>query len=333
MSATVKTDDGMNDTPALTGRAPAAPLRLGVSSCLLGEPVRYDGADKRDDWIAGRLAARCECLSLCPEVGAGLGVPRPPVHLCGTPARPRALGVDDPALDVTERLQRYATATVDRLPDLHGYIFKSRSPSCGLRGVPVRGPRGALRPGRGLFAAALVAAAPGLPVAEEGDLAQPVLRDAFLEQAFARRRWQQALAGGAGRAAVERFHAAHRLLLLSHGAGALRTLDAVLAGTGGGAALAQAYESAFTRVLRQRATPRRQRVVLKRLLGMLEGGIDARLRRELETAWQDYADGRCGRRRLLALLQQAGRRSGAADLAADVYLWPDADEAALRDFL
>ncbi len=333
MGATAKVNERMKEHPEPAGRAPDPPLRLGVSSCLLGEPVRYDGAHKRDAWIATRLARHAELVALCPEAGAGLGVPRPPVHLCGDPARPRALGVADPALDVTARLQRYASETAARLPDLQGFIFKRGSPSCGLRGVPVRGPRGGVRPGRGLFAAGLLAADPGLPVAEEGELAQPAGRDRFLEQVFVRRRWQQALAAGGGRAAVARFHAAHRLLLLSHGADALRRMDGLLAGGARGSALAPAYQAALEQALRHQATVRRHLVVLKRLRRALDDGLDARRRRELDAALQAYAEGRPGRRRPLALLQAASRRTGAPALADQVYLWPEADEVALRPFL
>jgi uncharacterized protein YbbK (DUF523 family) len=106
-------------------------IRIGVSGCLVGERVRYDGEDKRDAFIADTLGAAFELVPVCPEVAIGMGVPRPPIRLVGDPLHPRALGVDDPALDVTAPLTAYGRRMAVELDDIGAYIFKSRSPSCG----------------------------------------------------------------------------------------------------------------------------------------------------------------------------------------------------------
>lgn len=159
-------------------------IAVGVSSCLAGERVRYDGRDKRDDWICDELAWAFELVPVCPEAAIGLGVPRPPIRLVKTAAGTRARGVDDCARDVTAALAEYARLTAMRLRGrISGYVFKRGSPSCGLRGVAlVTEEGGAAGETAGIFAAALASRLPGLPMAEEGDLATPAQRQNFIER-------------------------------------------------------------------------------------------------------------------------------------------------------
>jgi uncharacterized protein YbbK (DUF523 family) len=164
-------------------------LRLGVSACLLGERVRWDGGHKRDAFLTDVLGAHVDWVAVCPEVELGLGVPRPTLRLEGRAAAPR-LVQEASGEDFTTRMRAYANARVRELErlELDGYVLKRASPSCGLHGVPVHRSRGAPRAGRGLFAAALVAALPGLPMEEEGRLAEPRVRARFLERVLARAR-------------------------------------------------------------------------------------------------------------------------------------------------
>ena len=162
--------------------------RVGISACLLGECVRYDGGHKRDAVLAETLGPLVQWVPACPEVEVGLGIPRAPIILVGDAKAPR-LVVEATGEDLTERMQDYARARLAGLATLglHGYVLKEASPSCGLRGVPVYG--GDAAPnihGTGLFAAALVARFPGLPVEEEGRLGDPATRARFLERVFAR---------------------------------------------------------------------------------------------------------------------------------------------------
>ncbi|RMD78703.1 MAG: DUF523 domain-containing protein [Gammaproteobacteria bacterium] len=171
---------------------PAACLCLGVSACLLGRRVRYDGGHKAAPALLAWLAAagpRVQVLPLCPEAEAGLGVPRPPVELEAGPGGLRAVGVEDPSLDVTAALEAQARAALPTLSRMHGLLLKARSPSCGLA-VPVRGspPSPAAFRSPGLFAGAVARALPGLPLAEESVLEDPAAWRAFLEAALARRR-------------------------------------------------------------------------------------------------------------------------------------------------
>jgi uncharacterized protein YbbK (DUF523 family) len=176
--------------------------RLGVSACLLGEPVRYNAGHKRDDWIVDVLGPRVEWVAVCPEVEAGFGTPRETMQLVRNDAGQLALMTTETARDMTGTMQHFAARRVDELAtaNLDGYVFKADSPSCGIEGVPVVAEGTAAR---GLFAAALMVRLPHLPVADERQLADPEARRAFVERVFARYRARQA-AGGRRRATLDR---------------------------------------------------------------------------------------------------------------------------------
>ena len=166
----------------------APPLRLGVSACLLGREVRWDGTHRRHAFVAEELGARFELVPVCPEVDLGMGVPREPIRLVGTASAPRLLG-ERSGEDHTAAMEAFAArraAEIDAL-GVCGFVAKSGSPSCGLRGVPVHPAHGGdpRRDGAGIFARALVRRMPLLAVEEEAGLAVPALRDAFVERALA----------------------------------------------------------------------------------------------------------------------------------------------------
>lgn len=157
-------------------------LKIGVSACLLGAPVRYDGGHKRSHTLLHYLVGRYELLPICPEVEVGLGVPRPPVQLVVRGGEIRALGVEDEQLDVTQPLTEYGRQLAHGQIGLCGFILKSRSPSCGLGTTPIRGEGGEIHSGNGLFTQQLIQALPLLPVIDEEALEQPQLRQQFLQQ-------------------------------------------------------------------------------------------------------------------------------------------------------
>ena len=166
-------------------------LRIGVSSCLLGQKVRYNGGHKRDNWIARTLARHFELVPICPEVAIGLGVPRAPIQLVRQGHKVRAVGVASASLDVTDALAGYGRRMARSLPDLCGYIFKSRSPSCGIAGVALQDEHGiAVGSHAGIYAAAFTRRQKQLPVVDEEELDDPAHRRRFLVRvrACARRR-------------------------------------------------------------------------------------------------------------------------------------------------
>lgn len=170
-------------------------IRIGISSCLLGEPVRFDGGHKRDAFLTDVLGQRADWVSVCPEVEVGMGTPREPVRLVRENGRTRMLTVNT-SIDHTDAMNAWARRRLEALAreDLDGYVLKQDSPSCGMDGVKIYGPTGPTRDGRGLFAEALLARFPLLPVEEEGRLADPGLRQKFLERADAYRRLKAARA-------------------------------------------------------------------------------------------------------------------------------------------
>lgn len=159
-----------------------AKAKLGVSSCLLGNEVRYDGSHKYCQYIADTLAEKFELIAFCPEVAIGLGVPRRPIQLVAVGDSIRLRGVEDPELDVTSDIQAYAQSLLPQLDKLSGYIFKSRSPSCGVADVPVYLVDGsaAPEPASGLFAQAIQDLLPDLPLSNEETLLDAKARSDFI---------------------------------------------------------------------------------------------------------------------------------------------------------
>lgn len=164
---------------------------VAISSCLLGERVRYDGGHKHDAYISSVLSQQFDWKPVCPEVGAGMGAPRPPIQLVGDADHPRAVRVDNPAVDVTDALSDYARAIARELSGVSGYIFKSRSPSCGLEDVKLFDARGN-ETGcvSGIYARLVRERFPALPVIDERQLQNPDAQRQFLDAVF--RNWHGA---------------------------------------------------------------------------------------------------------------------------------------------
>jgi uncharacterized protein YbbK (DUF523 family) len=165
-------------------------IPVGISSCLIGEHVRYDGGHKYDSLIDSQLASLFEFRPCCPEVAIGLGVPRNPIQLVRTDHGIRVRAVHDPDIDVTRKLEEYGTATARQLADLCGYIFKAGSPSCGMEGVMIWTEQGnqAGSDGTGAFAAAFLKTHPDFPVTDETRLRDPAQREQFIHDVFTRYR-------------------------------------------------------------------------------------------------------------------------------------------------
>lgn len=319
----------------MTAAAPARQrIRIGISSCLLGMRVRYDGNHKHDAYITETLGRHFELVPVCPEMAIGLGVPRPPIRLVGPAHAPRAVGVDDPQLDVTHRLAQYGARMGRELSDISGYILKSKSPSCGMERVklyPEKGGPG-VKQGRGIYAAALMATQPLLPTEEEGRLGDPVLRENFIEAVFAYRRWQDLAASGVSAARLVEFHTRHKLMLMAHSAERYRSLGRLVAGASKreARAVAQKYIHAVMDTLRQVPTRARHANVLLHLMGYLKTAIDSTDKRELLALIHAYRIGRVPRIVPLTLLNHHFRRHPHPYVAGQYYLESPPDELMLR---
>ncbi|HLK12735.1 MAG TPA: DUF523 and DUF1722 domain-containing protein [Candidatus Binatia bacterium] len=301
-------------------------LQVGVSACLLGQRVRWDGTHRRDRFVTDVLGRWVEWIPVCPEVEVGLGVPRTPVRLQGHPAAPRLVAHETGA-DHTEAMRRFARARVGALArrGLAGWVLKRGSPSCGMARVRVYGPGGApTRDGTGLFARALAERLPLLPLEEESGLGNPARRESFVVRLLAHARWLDLVAGRPTGAALGRFHAAHELLLLAHDPAAWTRLGRIAARAGRRPrrAALEAYGAAFMGVLRTPATRRGHARALARVLRRLADKLTPAEHRRLAALITAYRRGRVPLDAPLAVARRHARRLGVARLAGQVYLDP-----------
>lgn len=158
-------------------------IKIAVSSCLLGEAVRYDGTDKHISYLTEQLATEYNLISLCPEMAVGMGVPRPPIHLVESHNEIQVLGVEDASCNMTKALVKYAKDVVNDNTDICGYIFKKNSPSCGTKNVKVFNVHREYElKGKGMYAAAIMSALPLLPVLDEDECLDKKMMDEFLKK-------------------------------------------------------------------------------------------------------------------------------------------------------
>jgi len=316
--------------------SPRARVRIGVSACLLGKKVRYDGQHKRDAFLTETLDPFVEWVPVCPELELGLGVPREPVRLVGRPEAPR-LVAERSGADHTEAMRAFAEARVAALgkEGLAGFITKKDSPSCGMERVRVHPARGGppRREGVGAFLRVLRERLPLLPVEEEGRLHDPALRESFVERVYAHARFQAAVAEGMTRGKLVAFHTAHKLLLLAHSPAAYRRLGALVGGLGRGslAEAVAAYGAGLMDALRVPATRGRHANVLHHALGYFREFLPADDRQELQAIVGDYARGLLPLVVPLTLLRHHLRRHQVEYLAGQVYLDPDPRELCLKN--
>lgn len=316
--------------------------RLGVSRCLLGDKVRYDGGHKADPFILQSLGAHVEWVPVCPEVEVGMGTPRESVHLLsdpdGVPAaeeRVRLVGVRS-AADWTHRMAEWAHRRTRALEKerLAGFVFKKDSPSCGLERVRVHHPRKAVtRTGRGLFAHAFTDAQPDLPVEEEGRLHDPRLRENFIERVFAFTRVRALFEGRWTHGALVAFHTAHKLQLLAHSRVRYTELGRLVAD---GArmdrqTLATQYRRTFMAGLSVMATPGKHADVMLHMLGHLKARVTDADRAELLRLVEDYRRGILPLVVPLTVFQHHVRVHEVAYLRGQTYLEPHPRELALRN--
>jgi uncharacterized protein YbgA (DUF1722 family)/uncharacterized protein YbbK (DUF523 family) len=312
---------------------------VGISACLLGHQVRYDGGHKRDAFVGGPLAQIFDYLPVCPEVEIGLGIPRPPIRLIGGGPLPRAVGVDDPDLDVTGRLETLAAERVRGLAGgLDGYILKKGSPSCGMERVkvyPAQGRGPAMRQGQGVFARVLMQALPSLPVEEEGRLKDPVLREGFVNRVLVHRRWRVLREQGVSAAALIDFHTDHKYLVMAHSQAAYQRLGRMLADLSGGASgsLAECYLAELMQALRRRVDRKRHCNVLLHIMGYLKRHIDPGDKAELVASIDAYRRAEVPLIVPITLLRHYFRRHPDPYMARQVYLAPHPEGLGLRNTL
>lgn len=314
---------------------PAPRIRVGISSCLLGEEVRFDGGHKHDAFLTGTLGRFFEWVPVCPEMGAGMGVPRESVRLLAAPAGIRMVGVRS-GNDFTVAMKKYSTQKVKEFEtaELHGFILKKDSPSCGMERVRLYAESGmAQKQGRGMFAEELMARFPDLPVEEEGRLHDLALRENFIERVFAFYRWSEFAASRPAAKDLIKFHTEHKLTVLSHDRPSYEALGRLVsrAGRGSMQATLKEYRLKFMQALKHRATAKKHANVLYHLAGYLKSALDSQDKTELVACIEEYRSGLIPLVVPMTLLLHHFRRHPAPWVMAQTYLNPYPGELMLRN--
>ena len=313
----------------------STPIRIGISACLLGEEVRFDGGHKRDSFLTDVLGPHVEFVPVCPEVEMGLGTPRETLRLVrqGTSLR---MITTRTSIDHTDAMTGWASTRLDTLDheDLSGYVLKKDSPSCGMERVKTYSDQGLpRRDGRGLFAAALMERMPLLPVEEEGRLTDPVLRENFIERVFAYRRLQDLFRSRWTVGALVAFHTAHKMSLLAHSTTAYNQLGRLVAAAQRvpRAELREQYAARFMQTLKAPATRARHTNVLQHMAGHLKKLIDGASRAELAACIDEYRRGLVPLVVPLTLIRHHVRLHHIEYLQGQTYLEPHPRELMLRN--
>ncbi len=273
-------------------------IRVGISACLLGRPLRYDGGHKLDGGLRDVWGKYVEWVPVCPETECGLAVPREPMNLYGAPEHPRLLTVHTGG-DCTERMNAWIGRRLTELEDgdLCGFVLKKGSPSCGLKSAKVfRGRGRSFRNGDGLFARALTTRFPELPVVDEEKLRDPRLREGFLDRMFTAGRWRAARR--AGQVDLAAFYTRHRLMVMKYSS-EKETALAGLARTG----TEEAFRSALVGTLGQTPGCRRHCRMMRCMLREMKPSLSAWETVKLQDAVSDYAAERVGLAATLALFR------------------------------
>ncbi len=310
-------------------------VRIGISTCLLGEPVRWNGGHSRDRFITDTLGQYFEWVPVCPEVECGLPVPRETLRQVGDPENPR-LVTTKTGVDHTERMLEWAAKRVRQLEEegLCGFIFKSKSPSSGMERVKVYNAKGhPENKGVGMFARAFMNHFPLVPVEEDGRLHDPRLRENFIEAVFVLRRWREALRAGTTMGNLVDFHTRHKLLLLAHNPAMYREMGKMVAG---GKKLPPDelyadYEKKLVAALRLKATARKNVNVLQHLLGYFKKELSADEKKELLDIIDQYRQGNVPLIVPITLVNHYVRKYDQPYLRQQVYLQPHPVDLKLRN--
>ncbi len=270
-------------------------IRLGISSCRLGENVRYDGGHKLDRFFQDTWGEYVEYISVCPEVESGLGIPRESMHLEGDLYSPRLITTRT-RQDMTQRMVKWARKRVVQLEKeaLCGFIFKSESPSCGIKRVKVYNEKGTpVKKGVGIFAKIFMEHFPLLPVEDERRLHDLNLRENFIERIFVLKRWREVLKKKKNRGNLVDFHTKHKLLILAHSPRHYQMMGKLVAGQKSISLpeLNWQYQSLLLESLELKTTPKKSTNVLQHMMGYFKEQLSADEKKELFKVISHYQKG------------------------------------------
>jgi len=310
-------------------------IKLGISACLLGENVRYDGGHRLDRFLTDTLGQYVEYVPVCPEVECGLPVPREPMHLEGDPDSPRLVTIRTKQ-DMTDRMVKWAQKRVAQLDkqDLCGFIFKSDSPSSGMERIKVYSEKGMpVKKGVGMFAKIFMEHFPLLPVEDEGRLHDPKLRDNFIERIFALKRWREILSKKESRGTLVEFHTKHKLLILSHSPKHYQMMGKLVAKAKEIPIkeLYQQYQAILMESLYLKTSPKKNANVLQHMVGYFKEQLSSDERQELLDVIDFYRKGHIPLIVPVTLINHYVRKYDQPYLKQQVYLNPHPLELQLRN--
>ena len=310
-------------------------IQVGISSCLLGDEVRYNGGHKHSALCTRDLSEYFDFVSVCPEVSIGLGVPRKPIRLVGDPSDPDIVGVANPEHNVTQPMKEFAREKVKELGDLSGYIFIKGSPSCGLFRVKVYNESGFPQQemGRGVYAKVVTDNYPLLPVEEAGRLMDPVLRENFITRVFAYQTFISLKKAGLTAKKLIDFHASYKYTLMAHDPQSHTSLGRMLADLGNQdlAELGDRYFQALMESLTKKASRKSNTNVLSHIQGYLKNHLSSKEKEKLVEAIEQYRNGIIPLIVPIILLKNHFHTYPNEYIAKQSYLQPYPDNLSLRN--
>ncbi|MFP4213859.1 MAG: YbgA family protein [Desulfohalobiaceae bacterium] len=309
--------------------------RIGISKCLLGHNVRYDGGHKLDRFIRDTLGRYVEFVPVCPEVECGMDIPREALRLVGDPEDPSLVTIRS-GIDYTGQMQAWGAKRLQELEaeDLSGYIFKAKSPSSGMQRIKVYNQKGHPAPkGVGIWARMFMEHFPLLPVEDEGRLNDPVLRENFITRIFVYASWRSLLAENKTRQGLVDFHTRHKLLLMAHHVPTYRELGRLVASPKDydREELFQLYQERLCYTLSLRQTAKKNVNVLQHIAGYFKKDLSRDEKQELQELIQSYHQGLVPLVVPVTLLNHYVRKYQKAYLQDQVYLFPHPLELRLRN--
>jgi uncharacterized protein YbgA (DUF1722 family)/uncharacterized protein YbbK (DUF523 family) len=310
-------------------------IKLGISTCLLGENVRYDGGHKLDQFLAETLGQYVKYVPVCPEVECGLPVPRESMHLEGNPDSPRLVTTRS-RQDMTEQMVQWAQKRVVELEkkDLCGFIFKANSPGSGMERVRVYNEKGMpVKKGAGIFARIFMNHSPLLPVEDEGRLHNPELRENFIERIFTLKRWREVLGKKESRGNVVDFHTKHKLLILSHSPKHYQAMGKLVAQAGDLSLkeLYHQYQTLLIKSLELKTTSKKNANVLQHMMGYFKEQLSSDEKQELLEVIDHYRKEYIPLIVPITLINHYVRKYDQPYLKEQVYLNPHPLELQLRN--
>ncbi|MGM0453315.1 MAG: YbgA family protein [Thermodesulfobacteriota bacterium] len=312
------------------------PIRLGVSSCLLGENVRWNGGHKLDHFLKDTLGQFVEFVPVCPEVEAGFGIPRETMRLEGDADNPRLVTTKS-KIDHTEQMRQWAENRVRQLEkeNLCGFIFKKDSPSSGLTRVKVYNAKGMPeKKGVGLFAREFIRHFPLIPVEEEGRLHDPRLRENFIELIFTLKRWRDTVVQKPGIGPVVDFHSRNKLLLMAHSPEKARMMGKLVGSAKqmGADAFYRQYEEKLVEAMRLQPTVKKHINVLHHIMGYFKKQLTADEKAELLEIIEQFRSGYVPLLVPMTLINHYARKYDQPYLRQQTYLNPHPIELKLRTY-